>query len=115
MPTDPENFPFVLIGNKIDLKDQRLIWSSFAIEWCKTKKNMTYFETSVKDEINVDEAFRDGTMRALVREKVNKSCYDDVPNHIKIEPSASLSESQQEELRQQQLNLQSRYYSYCGC
>ena len=114
MPSDPDNFPFVLIGNKIDLKDQRLISSSFAYEWCKTKKNMSYFETSVKEEINVDEAFKEGTMRAFRREKENKSCYDDVPNQIKIDPS-SITDEYEREQQEQMRNMRQSKFSYCGC
>ena len=83
-PTDPENFPFVLIGNKIDLKENRLISSQIAIEWCKSKHNVTYFETSVKEGINVNEAFKSGVQRALKREKERVSMYDDLPYQIKI-------------------------------
>ena len=27
-PSDPDNFPFILLGNKIDLKDQRVVTRS---------------------------------------------------------------------------------------
>ncbi len=83
-PVEPNTFPFVLVGNKIDLADQRLISTQFASDWCLNKKNMSYFETSVKEGLNVNEAFKDGTVRALIREKQHKSMFDDIPNHIKI-------------------------------
>ena len=106
MPSDPDNFPFVLIGNKIDMNDQRLISSKFAIDWCKAKNNMTYFETSVKEGINVVEAFRDGTKRALNREKERRSFYDDIPNHIKITNTSN----DEEPIKQATVEK-----NYCGC
>ncbi len=83
-PSDSNTFPFVLVGNKIDLEENRLISSHIAIEWCQNKNNVTYFETSVKERINVDEAFKNGVKRAIHREKQRISMYDDIPYQIKI-------------------------------
>eukprot|EP00126_Sphaerothecum_destruens_P000085 Sdes_comp10104_c0_seq1m1708 len=47
-PRDPENFPFVVLGNKIDL-DGRTVSESRARQWCEMKNNIPYFETSAKD------------------------------------------------------------------
>ncbi|KAK6120958.1 hypothetical protein DH2020_024286 [Rehmannia glutinosa] len=49
-PSDPENFPFVVIGNKVSEKKARA--------WCASKGNIPYFETSAKEGINVEEAFQ---------------------------------------------------------
>eukprot|EP00298_Acanthocystis_sp_HF-20_P028317 c7010_g1_i1.p1 GENE.c7010_g1_i1~~c7010_g1_i1.p1 ORF type:complete len:212 (+),score=66.07 c7010_g1_i1:28-636(+) len=56
-PRDPDNFPFVVIGNKVDL-DQRVVSQKRAISWCTGKGNIPYFETSAKDGINVEQAFQ---------------------------------------------------------
>lgn len=56
-PRDPDNFPFVVIGNKVDL-DQRVVSQKRALAWCQAKGAIPYFETSAKEAINVDQAFQ---------------------------------------------------------
>ena len=56
-PPDPDNFPFVVIANKIDL-DQRIVPQKRALAWCKAKGNIPYFECSAKEGTNVEQAFR---------------------------------------------------------
>ena len=56
-PKDPENFPFVLLGNKSDKEDERKVPDTKIKQYCETKNNMPYFETSAKDNLNVDKAF----------------------------------------------------------
>ncbi|KAJ6534854.1 small GTPase superfamily [Mycena capillaripes] len=57
-PFDPQSFPFVVIGNKIDLGDhKRQVTSKRAREWCQSKGNIPYFETSAKEALNVAQAF----------------------------------------------------------
>jgi Ras-related protein Rab-7A len=63
-PLDPENFPFVVLGNKIDLED-RVVQVNRAQSWCQTKNNMDYFETSAKDARNVDFAFQTIAKKAI--------------------------------------------------
>ncbi|CAF1049751.1 unnamed protein product [Didymodactylos carnosus] len=67
-PRDPENFPFVVIGNKIDLEN-RLIQIRKAQTWCTDKNNIPYFETSAKEGVNVEKAFETVARNALSREK----------------------------------------------
>ncbi|KAL4367331.1 hypothetical protein GQ457_05G008770 [Hibiscus cannabinus] len=55
-PSNPESFPFVVIGNKIDL-DCRMVPEEKARDWCASRGNIPYFETSAKEGYNVDEAF----------------------------------------------------------
>jgi Ras-related protein Rab-7A len=49
-------FPFVLLANKVDL-DNRQVTKEEALQWCKSRNNMSFFETSAKDGTNVEEAF----------------------------------------------------------
>ncbi|KAL8172423.1 hypothetical protein V2J09_024227 [Rumex salicifolius] len=58
-PPDPRAFPFILLGNKIDIDggNSRVVSEKKAKEWCTSKANMPYFETSAKEDINVDAAF----------------------------------------------------------
>ncbi|KAK9699870.1 hypothetical protein RND81_08G200700 [Saponaria officinalis] len=59
-PHDPENFPFVVLGNKVDVDggNSRVVSAKKAKAWCASKGNIPYFETSAKDGINVQAAFQ---------------------------------------------------------
>jgi len=57
-PKDPENFPFVVLGNKIDLENQRVVSQKRAQAWCQTKNGIPYYETSAKEAIDVEQAFQ---------------------------------------------------------
>ena len=49
--------PIVLVGNKIDLEDEREVGKEEAEEYAR-KNNMAYVETSAKQNINIHEVFR---------------------------------------------------------
>lgn len=36
-PMDPDRFPFVLIGNKVDRESERRVSRQRALQWCKSK------------------------------------------------------------------------------
>ncbi|ESO03543.1 hypothetical protein HELRODRAFT_157040 [Helobdella robusta] len=58
-------FPFIVIGNKIDVPEsERKVTTQQAESWCK-EHNMPYFETSAKDVINVDKAFTMAASKAI--------------------------------------------------
>jgi len=57
-PYDPDHFPFILIGNKVDMPD-RAVSRAAAERWARANNNMPYFETSAKDGTNVEEAFKE--------------------------------------------------------
>jgi Ras-related protein Rab-7A len=87
-PKDPESFPFVALGNKIDLENQRVVRlggcvkssvcansrAAFRVKvsrkraeaWCETNGSIPYFETSAKEAINVEQAFQQIARNALV-------------------------------------------------
>jgi Ras-related protein Rab-7A len=54
---DPENFPFVVLGNKSDLEENRQVTFKRAHTWCTSRGNIPCFETSAKDNTNVEQAF----------------------------------------------------------
>ncbi|CCE28550.1 probable GTPase Rab7 protein [Claviceps purpurea 20.1] len=57
-PRDPPNFPFVVLGNKIDVEEsKRVISNKRAMTFCQSKGDIPYFETSAKEAINIDQAF----------------------------------------------------------
>ncbi|KAI8091325.1 vacuolar biogenesis protein [Gilbertella persicaria] len=68
-PRDPDRFPFVLLGNKIDVEEsRRMVSQKRAMAWCQSKGNVPYFETSAKEAINVDQAFQTIAKNALSQE-----------------------------------------------
>eukprot|EP01137_Pigoraptor_chileana_P007044 Opistho-2@52058 len=81
-PRDPENFPFVVLGNKIDLEN-RMVSQKRALAWCQSKNNIPYFETSAKESINVEQAFQTIAKNALQQE-TEVELYNDFPDQIKL-------------------------------
>ncbi|GAB5372671.1 hypothetical protein AAMO2058_001684700 [Amorphochlora amoebiformis] len=59
-------FPFVCLGNKCDMVEERQVTRKQAEEWCENNK-MPYFETSAKENTNVEQAFEAVAKRALER------------------------------------------------
>ena len=65
-PRDVQNFPFILIGNKVDQdQSKRMVSQKRALNWCAANGNIPYFETSAKEAINVDQAFTSACKNAL--------------------------------------------------
>lgn len=83
-PRDPDNFPFVLVGNKVDLEN-RAVTQKRAMQWTASKNNMPYFETSAKEGINVEQAFQTIAKNALAQE-TEVDIYNEFPDHITINP-----------------------------
>lgn len=81
-PRDPENFPFVVLGNKIDLGNPA-VQSKRAERWCQSKNNIPYFETSAKDATNVEQAFQAIAKNALAQES-EQDLYNEFPDQIKL-------------------------------
>ncbi|XP_076933485.1 ras-related protein Rab7-like [Bidens hawaiensis] len=96
-PSEPERFPFVLLGNKVDTNGgtSRAVSEKTAREWCALKGNIPYFETSAKENYNVDEAFLCVAKTALASEHrpqdLNETYFERIPTTI--------SETDQQERR----------------
>ncbi|KAJ5080695.1 small gtp binding protein rab8 [Anaeramoeba ignava] len=54
--SDLSNYPKILIGNKCDLENQREVSKEKGKEFAD-KIGIPFFETSAKENINIDEAF----------------------------------------------------------
>eukprot|EP00161_Ancyromonas_sigmoides_P018806 TRINITY_DN5238_c2_g1_i4.p1 TRINITY_DN5238_c2_g1~~TRINITY_DN5238_c2_g1_i4.p1 ORF type:complete len:205 (+),score=91.56 TRINITY_DN5238_c2_g1_i4:163-777(+) len=67
-PRDPDNFPFVVLGNQIDKENQRVVSQKRAQAWCQEHGQIPYFETSAKEGINVEQAFQCIAKMALKQE-----------------------------------------------
>ena len=75
-PQHAEEFPFVCIGNKLDLADNnRNVTTSRAKDWSKSQNEMPLFEASAKDATNVEQAFRMIAEKALARESTNQPIF----------------------------------------
>ncbi|KKA27033.1 hypothetical protein TD95_004346 [Thielaviopsis punctulata] len=67
---DPDNFPFVVLGNKIDVDEsKRVISNKRASAFCQSKGGIPYFETSAKEATNVEQAFEVIARNALAQEE----------------------------------------------
>jgi len=88
-PRDPENFPFVVLGNKIDMEEnKRQVTQKRAMTWCQSKGNIPYFETSAKEAINVEQAFQTVAKNALHQDQ-EEQLYVDYPDPIRIDAESS--------------------------
>ncbi|KAK3099493.1 hypothetical protein FSP39_005266, partial [Pinctada imbricata] len=66
---DGNTFPFVIIGNKIDVEN-RSVSDDDAVTWCRNNGHAPYFETSAKDSTNVENAFKAAIKRLKELEDV---------------------------------------------
>ncbi|KAL3818842.1 hypothetical protein ACJIZ3_004747 [Penstemon smallii] len=88
-PANPETFPFVLIGNKVDVDggNSRAVSEKTARDWCIMKGNIPYFETSAKEDYNVEDAFLIAAKTALANDPVNIWQLDDqdIPSQFDLQ------------------------------
>lgn len=68
-PKNPESFPFVVLGNKVDKEPERRVQLNKAQAWTRSKGEIPLFECSAKDSVNVEEAFQEIARRALKKEQ----------------------------------------------
>ena len=78
-PQNPESFPFVLIGNKNDMKNDIKVDNATIENFCKEHNNIPYFSVSAQENINVEEAFT--KVGELAYEKNIKEEDNFVPNN----------------------------------
>lgn len=91
-PRDPENFPFIVIGNKID-QENRAVSSRRAQAWCQSKNDIPYFETSAKEAVNVETAFITVARNGLAQESEVELYRNDFPDQIRLNDRDSTNDS----------------------
>ncbi|CAN6661482.1 ypt/Rab-type GTPase Ypt7p [Trichomonascus vanleenenianus] len=90
-PSDPESFPFVVIGNKIDVEDtKRAVSMKKAQAFCAAKGNLPYYETSAKENTGVEQAF-DVVARNAMQQEEAHSYNQDYSDAIDINMDAESS------------------------
>lgn len=72
-PSDPDAFPFVVLGNKVDEKEKRRVSTARAEAFCGSK--ISYFETSAKQATNVSAAFEEIARKAMQHETKQEQIY----------------------------------------
>lgn len=69
MVSQPESFPFMVIGNKLDIEDEGRAVSFNELEaFCEDNGAMGYMETSAKENMNVEQSFMQLAAKALKRQ-----------------------------------------------
>jgi len=93
-PSDPDTFPVVIVGNKIDVDEgnqKRVISEKKAKSWCTSKGGLLHFECSAKEDINVGAAFEAVARFAVQNEEKEEDVY--LPDTVSIDTSAPQSSS----------------------
>jgi len=81
-PQKPDKFPFVIVGNKLDLAaSRRIVSDTRARAWCAEKNDIPYFETSAKDAINVEQVFQTIARKAIDQDAIEAY----IPDNIVLE------------------------------
>ena len=84
-PPDADKYPFVLVGNKSDMKDNIQVNNDEIEAYCKEHNNMPYFSTSAKEDINLDETFAKVADLAYERNIKNEDNFVPDNKFIKVE------------------------------
>ena len=62
------SFPFLVIGNKVDLDEKRKVSTIDAKKFCQQNGDMPHYESSAKNNTNVENAFIELGSRAVKRQ-----------------------------------------------
>ncbi|KAI5807032.1 ras family-domain-containing protein [Geopyxis carbonaria] len=79
-PRDPDSFPFVMLGNKLDVADsRRAVSARRAQAFCNQFGQIPYFETSAKEGAGVAQAFEAIARNAAAQQESDMSELLDEP------------------------------------
>jgi len=70
-----------VLGNKADREDLRKVPVEKVKAWCEENGQLPYYETSAKEQTNVNEAFEDATKRILKNKDFFLSSSHNKKNH----------------------------------
>ncbi|KAH3764258.1 Rab7/RabG-family small GTPase [Pelomyxa schiedti] len=90
-PSNPESFPFVVYGNKIDTPHTRTVTEKTALAWCTSRGSIPYYEGSAKEDVNVETAFQ-----TLARNSVKNEVAAPSIDHITLLTPAPEKEEKKE-------------------
>ncbi|XP_028806057.1 ras-related protein Rab7-like isoform X1 [Neltuma alba] len=81
---NPRKFPFILLGNKVDIDggNSRVVSEKKALDWCVSKGNIPYYETSAKEDYNIDAAFLCIAKTALANEQGQDIYFQGIPDTV---------------------------------
>lgn len=68
-PRDPGSFPFVLVGNKVDLEEEREVDSQSVRELLQRHPNIQHYQASAKNKEGVKEVFEKAALASLSEKK----------------------------------------------
>ncbi|CDW83790.1 cg5915-pa [Stylonychia lemnae] len=81
MVVNPEGFPFMIVGNKIDLENERQVSLNEGEKVCKQNGDLLFTEASARTNQNVEIAFQKLAANALKRqEEMQKSLDESMQN-----------------------------------
>lgn len=84
-PKNPSTFPFVVLGNKVDVEEsKRQVSQKRAQSWCQSKNNLQYYETSAKEAINLEEAF-EAIARDALKQEALVDQFNDYPDPLRLD------------------------------
>lgn len=91
--SSPETFPFVILGNKIDVEESKKMVNTRSVqELAKSLGDIPVFLTSAKNAINVDDTFEEIARSALQQNRADADSYEDDFNdaiNIQLDGEAS--------------------------
>ena len=74
-PREGDKYPFVLLGNKNDLKEEIKIKQEDIDSYCQEHNNMPFFSVSAQSNNNIEEAFSKVAELALDRNTQNEDSF----------------------------------------
>ena len=79
-PKDPQSLPFLILGNKCDVDEgQRKVSNLEAKRLC-SEENFLFYETSARDNTNIEEAIKELVTKVIERQdKLNSKILTDAP------------------------------------
>ncbi len=104
------SFPFLVIGNKTDLADDRKVSTQHVSEWCKMN-GLHFVETSTKDGRNVEKAFE-----KIVHETIeNNDGFDYLEPHFYKNPMLNINLDNNILNSEKNEDSDNYFYYNCSC